>query len=445
MTRPPHAAFSRAILSPVIRHLATVLCILLLCTPVQAEKIIDIDITDATIKKISFAVPWFVNKAQPDQTSQSAREMATLLSRALEFHGFIDVLPADSYGGGQQQNWQSLGVNYVIKGHYLLERNRLMLELRLLDGRSGRMILGKRFRDKIGRREKMLLKFCDEVIYKVSGTRGVSSSEICFVADTSGHKEIYLADVLGDHIRQITYHNYLAVAPRLSPDATKIVYTSYHRGNPNLYLIDFKKSSKLTRAISRRPGINYAPAWAPDGKSMVLTLSKDGNPDLYRINLEGKILSRLTKNSGINVSPCFSPDGWKLAYVSDRSGEPQIYIMDLRTGHSRRLTFEGVENTTPSWSPDGRWIAYTAKIEGTHHIFKMPAEGYGRPIQLTAAWGSHESPSWSPDSRQIVFTRIRNNSSQLCVMRHDGRQFRVLYKMAGNLSSPQWSRRLNFY
>lgn len=411
----------------------------------RAEKVIDIDITDAAIKKITFAIPPFVNKIKPDFSSQSAQDMAQLLGRALKFHGFINILPPITANTTNQQDGRKQEANYIIRGQYLVEGNRLIMELRLLDGRTGRMLLGKRFRDKIDRQEKMILKFCDEVILKVSGTRGISSSKICFVADTSGHKEIYLADALGNHIRQITFHQYLAVAPRLSPDASKIVYTSYHHGNPNLYLIDFKKSSKLTRAISRRPGINYAPAWAPDGRSLVLTLSKDGNPDLYRINLEGKILSRLTKNSGINVSPNFSPDGRQLAFVSDRSGEPQIYIMDLRTGNSRRLTYEGRENTTPSWSPDGRWIAYTSRTEGTHHIFKILATGQARPVQLTAAWGSQESPSWSPDSRQIVFTRRRDNQSQLCTMSQDGSWLRVLYHMKGNLSSPQWSQRLNFY
>ncbi len=413
--------------------------------PALAEKVIDIDITDAAIKKINFAVPWFIDKGKGEVIHESGKKMANQLARGLEFHGFIRVLPPKSYGGIQKQNWTSLGVNYVVTGQYMVEGAKLVMELRLVDASTGRMLLGKRFRDKIAMKEQMVLKFCDEVILKITGTTGVSSSEIAFVSNESGHKEIYLADALGDNIRQITFHQNLAVAPRLSPDASKIVYTSYHRGNPNLYLIDFNKSSKLTKAISRRPGINYAPAWDFDGKSLVLTLSKDGNPDLYRINLDGTILKQITRNSGINVSPCFSPNGSKLAFVSDRSGEPQIYIMDMRSGSSRRLTYDGMENTTPNWSPDGKWIAYTSKTNGTYHIYKILAEGYSKPIQLTLAWGSHESPSWSPDSRQIAFTRVRNGKSQICTMSHDGSWLRVLYSRDGNLSAPQWSRRLKFY
>ena len=54
------------------------------------------------------------------------------------------------------------------------------------------------------------------------------------------------------------------------------------------------RQSKVTRAISRRKGMNLGPAWSPDGKTMVVTLSKDGSPDLYLIDREGKIIRRLT-------------------------------------------------------------------------------------------------------------------------------------------------------
>ncbi|MEN8139687.1 MAG: protein TolB [Thermodesulfobacteriota bacterium] len=425
----------------------TLACLLFLPAALRAERVIDIDITDAAIRKVNLAVPWFQDKnLAPGEIQQSGKKMADLLSRSLEFHGFIDVVPPWEFGeASREAEWARLNVSYYINGYYQMDGGQLTMEMRLVEVNSGRMILGKRYRDRVSRQGKMIRKFCDQVILKLSGLSGISASMITFVADSSGHKEIYMTDVLGDNIRQITKHRHMAISPRLSPDGNKLLYTSYHRGNPNLYLIDFKKSAKLTRAISRRPGVNYAPSWAPDGRSLVLTLSKDGNPDLYRLNLAGEVLARLTRNSGINVSASFSPDGKQLAYVSDRSGGPQIYIMNMASGHSRRLTYEGMENTTPSWSPDGKWIAYTCRAEGTYHIFKTLAAGRSRPQQLTMAWGSHESPTWSPDGRQIAFSRKRGENNQLCAMNADGSGQRVLFSMAGNLSAPQWSKRLNLY
>lgn len=412
--------------------------------PVQAQQVIDIDITDAAIKKINFAVPYFTDKNRPEHNHDSGKAMADLLAKGLDFHGFINIIGPDSYGGGQDQNWRMLGANYVVIGKYITEGPRLVLELRLIDASTGKMLMGKRFRDKLGKKRQMILKFCDDIILKITGKRGISSSKIAFVSDTSGYKEIYIADALGDDIRQLTRHQHLAITPRLSPDSNKLAYTSYHNGNPNLYLIDFTKSSQLTRAISRREGINYAPAWSPDGSFLIVTLSKDGNPDLYKIEPGGRILKRLTVNAGINVSPSFSPDGSKIAFVSDRTGAPQLYIMELASGRLERLTYEGRENTTPSWSPDGEWIAYTGNGDDGYQIYKIKASG-GKPIQLTASWGNHESPTWSPDSRQIAFTRTRNGESKLCTITSEGQWLQVLFTLAGNQSSPQWSQRLKFY
>ncbi len=402
-----------------------------------AGKRVNLDITSAGARKVPIAVPYFQDKKRPDSVQDSGKKIALLSTKALDFHGFIKTIPAPSYGGKQSTDWNSIGADFVMLGEYEVDDTGVVLEMRLIDVHDGKMILGRRYRTPWKTRSDAVLKFCDQVIEKLTGTPGVSTTNITFVSDITGNKEIYMADIFGDSVRQITKHKYLAVSPRLSPDNKKLAYTSYHRGNPNLYITDLGQD-RTTRAISRRSGLNMAPAWTPDGRSLVTTLSKDGNPDLYLMNADGSILRRLTANAGINVSPNFSPDGRELAFVSDRSGQPQIYIMNFKTGSTRRLTYQGMENTTPSWSPDGKWIAYTGRYEGRYQIFKISSEG-GSPIQLTSSWGDHESPSWSPDSRQIVFSRTMNDKKKLYVISHNGRELRSLFSLEGNQTSPQWS------
>ncbi len=423
----------------MFKKLLLIITFLLCCFLVgsaQAKRV-NLDITAAGTRKVPVAVPWFVNKNNPANISQSGREMANVLGRALDFHGFIDIIPATEYKGSQQTEWARFGADFAVLGQYEVNGKTLILELRLINVLEGRMVLGKRYSASGSKQRSVLFKFADEVILKLTGKRGVSSTEIVYVSDENGKKEIYLADVLGDDIRQVTRHNYLAVSPRFSPNGNSLTYTSYHRGNPNLYITDLSQS-KTTRAISRRHGLNMAPAWAPDGKSMVVTLSKDGNPDLYLMRTDGKILKRLTMNCGINVSPSFSPDGRKLAFVSDRSGRPQIYVMDMRTFRTKRITYQGNENTTPSWSPDGDRIAYTCSHEGVYQIFLISPEG-GTPVQVTKSWGDHESPAWSPDGREIIFARKRHDKSEICRVFHNGKGEKRLFKLPGNQTQPQWS------
>ncbi len=424
------------------KNIIILISLLLCCCLVgsaQAKRV-NLDITAAGVSKVPVAVPWFIEKKN-GKPSKSGRKMADLLSRALAFHGFINIIPASDYNGSQQTDWGRLGADFAVLGQYAVNGKKLTLELRLINVLEGRMILGKRYRAPVNKQRVMLFKFADDVVLKLTGKRGVGSTEIVYVSDESGKKEIYLADVLGDSVRRITRHNYIAVSPRFTPNGKKLTYTSYHRGNPNLYITDLSQS-KTTRAISRRKGLNMAPAWAPDGKTMVATLSKDGNPDLYLMRADGGIIKRLTINSGINVSPSFSPDGRKLAFVSDRSGRPQIYVMDMKTAGSKRITYQGNENSTPAWSPDGDRIAYTCSHEGGYQIFLISPEG-GQPVQLTRSWGDHESPSWSPDGRQIVFVRKRNDKSEVCRIFQNGKGEGRLFKLPGNQTQPQWSTWLN--
>ncbi len=434
--------YYKNILNP--RKIALISCLALVLTFLltsMAGARVYLDITSPDFRKVPFAVPYFTDKNKPGRGEKADRDMAALLTKALEFHGFIAVVPPEKYGGSINTDWLNLGVDFAIITQYETSGETMTFEFRLIDITEGRMLLGKRYKGSPDIRDKMILRFCDEVIYQLTGERGISLSNIAFSSEVpGGHKEIFVADVLGRNIRQITKHKNLAVSPKFSPDGRLLAYTSYHPGNPNLYVTDWQEA-KSTRAISRHPGLNLAPAWSPDGKTMVITLSLDDNPDLYLINDAGTILDRLTKNTGINVSPSWSPDGGHITFVSDRSGNPQIYIMNVKTKSVRRITFQGNDNTEPSWSPNGEWIAYSSLYEGHYQIFMVKPEG-GQPLQLTWYRDDHESPSWSPDSRQIVFSRRHNNDRDICTVFKNGTGLRTLFHLDGHQSSPDWSTRM---
>ena len=416
----------------------TLLANFLFASMIQAR--VYLDITSPDFRKVPVAVPYFLNKKRPDRVEKTDRDLAALLTEALEFHGFIKVVPPEKYDGSKDTDWVNLGVDFTITCEYEVTDDGITFEFRLIDITEGRMLIGKRYKGSLDVRDKMVMRFCDEVIYQLTGERGISMSNIAFTSEVSGHKEIFVADVLGINIKQITKHKNLAVSPKFSPDGKLLAYSSYHPGNPNLYITNWQEA-RFTKAISRRPGLNLAPAWSPDGKTMAITLSKDGNPDLYLIDSKGALISRLTKNTGINVSPAWSSDGKHLAFVSDRSGTPQIYVMNMKTNSIRRITFQGNDNTEPNWSPDGEWIAYSGLYEGQYQIFIIKPEG-GKPLQLTWYRDDHESPSWSPDGRQIVFSRLHNDDRDICTVFRNGTGFRILFQLKGHQSSPEWSTRM---
>ncbi len=398
-----------------------------------------LDITAPETRKINIAVPWFINKNLDGRRQRLDRDLADTLAKSLKFHGIISILPVSQYGSSRKADWKRHGVDYVVFGSYSISPNNIKLELRLFDVAGNEVIMGKSFSGPMSQKDKMLFKFCDHVIKTLTGIDGIANTKIAFVSRVKKVKEVYLTDILGKKLRQITRHKNLTVSPRFKPGGIYLTYTSYHTGNQNLYITDLRQS-KTTRVLSRRKGLNLAPAWSPDGARMVLTLSKSGTPDLYLLDSRGNILEQLTSNSGINVSPTWSPDGRYIVFVSDRSGKPQLYLLDMKSRKIKRLTFEGTENAEPTWSPTENKIVYSSLRNGVYQLFTLNPLKDKAPTQLTADLSHHESPVWSPDGNQIAFAKRDGKRHQIYVIMKNGSFQRRMFSFPGSQTYPQWSR-----
>ena len=404
-----------------------------------STKRVYLDITAPETRKIEIAVPWFINKDNPEKAQTLDRDLADTLAKALKFHGIISILPTKHYGGRPLASWKDQPVDYVVLGQYSKASNSLKFELRLLDVASNEIIMGKSFSGSMQQKEQMLFKYCDHVVKTLTGTDGIAETQIAFVSAANNAKEIYITDILGKNIRQVTRHKNLTVSPRFKPGGNFLTYTSYHTGNQNLYITDLRQS-KTTRALSRRKGLNLGPAWSADGKRMILTLSTSGNPDLFLLDSKGNLIEQLTRRAGINVSPTWSPDGNHLVFVSDRSGKPQLYYMNLKSRKIRRLTFEGIENAEPNWSPTENLIVYSSLRNGIYQLFILNPLKEDMPTQLTTDLSHHESPVWSPDGNQILFAKRDGKRHQLYAIMKNGSYQRSVLNLPGSQTYPQWSK-----
>ena len=407
-----------------------------------------IDITHPFLRKIPVAVPFFKPISPGTATDQLSKKASDLLAETLEFTGYFKLLDRKAYLVGPQSdaafanvnfhNWTSIGAELLVTGGVLIENNTVEMELRLYDTFKETLLVGKRYKGLVDDQRKIIHRFCNEVIYALTGKRGIFDTEIAFVSTSSGVKQIYICDFDGYNPRRITHTKSITLTPAWSSDGKWIAYTSYARGKPDLYIQLLKEKRG---AVIAKTGINITPAWQPNQFDLAATLSFSGDPEIYLLTGAGKIIKRLTYNKGIDVSPAWSPDGKKIAFVSKRSGTPQIYIKNLDTDQVSRLTFQGQYNTQPSWSPKGDKIAYAGMENGVNNIFLMGIDGKG-PIQLTSNQGDNESPSWSPDGNLIVFSSTREGPSKIYVMTSFGTDQRRLLDMKGSQSEPEWSPRM---
>ena len=266
----------------------------------------------------------------------------------------------------------------------------------LVNKRSGQTLFSQTFS---GNTRTATHEFADSITKAITGLPGFASSKLAFVSGVGLAKELWYGDIDGYNTRAITHDNVDCASPALSRDGSKLAYTSYKSGYPDVYVVDLGSGSR--NRIAYFPGINSGPSFSPNGSTLALTLSKDGNPEIYTIPVDGGTPTRITRTRGSETSPSWSPDGDQLVFCSDDRGSPQLYISSAQGGGDWDHLMTGDSYCTkPDWSANGKLIAFTARISGQFQIGVYNTAT--RAAQLATTSGGQDS-AWTRDSRHLVY------------------------------------------
>jgi TolB protein len=300
-----------------------------------------------------------------------------------------------------------------------------------------RTYLNKSYRAGVADARRLAHQAADDIILAVTGQRGFSGTRLALTGNRTGRKEIYLCDADGQNLIQLTKHGSISLSPKWGPNGRTIVYTSYLKGYPDVYLVDVIQGGSPKR-VAGYPGLNTGADIAPNGLEMALILSKDGDPDLYVKSLSGGNPTRLTSSRRVaEASPSWSPDGNRIVYVSDASGRPQLYILSRSGGSPKRLTSRGSENVAPDWGPNG-WIAYSTKVGNRYQVCVMNPDTL-ESRQITTEDADYEDPTWAPDGRHLACSRTRAYRSSIYLLDTLGDPPIALLETSGDWFSPSWS------
>jgi len=402
---------------------------------------VSLDIYGQSYKKITIATPPF----KGDNGTKVKADMEVLLAKDLDMSGFFIVAPRSvmdreltDEGLDKQDirfdNWRSLGIELVCKGSLQNEGGGLMsLEVYLYDSTDGALLFAKRYRTIADEWRRLVHRLADDIIQAVTGERGIMSSRILFVSGGRQGKDIFIADLDGASQRKLTSYGKLTLSPCLSPDGKYLAFTSYKEGRPHLFVIDLEKKSEIY--ANREEGVKVPSAWL-DKRTLVYTHTSGKYSTIYMVNVETKERRVLLQQEGILASPSFSPDGKRMVYVSDMYGTPQIFIRDLSSGTTKRLTYAGNYNTAPALSPKGDLIAYGCKTDGALEICVMKADG-SDPRVLTDG-GVNDSPQFSPCGRYILYSASNGKKAGIYLMLYNGDNRRALSLTAGEDTQPKF-------
>lgn len=430
------AAVNRLSRSPLVFMLIFFTFCLSLLSALPAHSKLVIDFDRPGLSKMPIAVPDFVTD-QPGPLSGS--ELAAILKNDLYLTGLFSIVETSSQpmltseGNPDFEACSRSGAQAVLTGRFHVSGGDLVFEGRLYDVALKKMELGKRFTAAVREHRHLVHKFGDRVLEALTGVPGSFSSQIIFVGD-SPPKEIFSMDFDGRDLRQMTSTGAINMSPEWSPDGRNILFTSYINRNPDLWSLDLQ--SMTLRLVSGRPGINASARFSPAGDVVALSLSFNGSPHIFSITPQGHIINRLTNGRGNDISPTWSPDGATIAYVSDQAGTPQIYMIPATGGQPRRLTFGGNYNTDPDWSPRGDQLVFTARIDGRFQICAIRVDG--TDFRVLTNKGVNQDPAWSPDGRMIAFSSTRDGRRLIYLMDSRGEIQVPISSISGK--APAWSR-----
>jgi Tol biopolymer transport system component len=135
-------------------------------------------------------------------------------------------------------------------------------------------------------------------------------------------------------------------------DGEHILFRGSEGGIGALQICSVKPDGSDIKIILSETGAqSYFPSLSPDGSKIAFTSDRDGNLEIYVMNSNGGNIRRLTDNPAKDEYPTWSPDGQWIAFHSDRDDDFEIYIMRPDGSDLRQLTDNDDNDMEPSWSP----------------------------------------------------------------------------------------------
>jgi Tol biopolymer transport system component len=197
-------------------------------------------------------------------------------------------------------------------------------------------------------------------------------------------------------------------APKVSPDGTRLAFTSTRAGSHELWLADSDGSNPVRLTSFAGPWTGM-PDWSPDGEELVFVARPEGQADLYQVSAAGAPPRRLTSEPGDEIAPSWSRDGRNIYFGSRRSGAWEIWRIDSEGGDAIQVTTQGGYAAVES--EGGEWLFFT-KIDQPG-IWRLPLGG-GAEELLVQNLDARDWANWTVSNNRIYYlSRLDNGTPRL--------------------------------
>jgi len=203
------------------------------------------------------------------------------------------------------------------------------------------------------------------------------------------------------------------------------LYKSY-----DIFMSDL--NGKIIKQLTHSPFYDAEATLSPDGKKMIYTSTKDGDIELYIMELATGKETRITTTLGYDGGAWFSPDGKKIIWRASRPQAPEqvaeykellaqdlvaptnmeVWVANADGSHARQVTQYGQANWAPVFMPDSKRIIFASNHEYKRgfpfNLYVINEDGTNLQ-KISRDKGFDAFPMFSPNGKKIVFASNRNN------------------------------------
>lgn len=191
-------------------------------------------------------------------------------------------------------------------------------------------------------------------------------------------------------------------------------------------------TGKIVKQLTKSPGYDAEATLSPDGSKMIYTSVKDGDIDLYIMDLKTGKEKRITNTLGYDGGAWFSPDGKKIIWRASRPATEEaikeyktllaenlvaptsmeVWVANADGSHARQVTSYGQANWAPAFLPDSKRIIFASNHEYKRgfpfNLYTINEDGTNLQ-KISRDKGFDAFPMFSPDGKKILFCSNRNN------------------------------------
>jgi len=139
-----------------------------------------------------------------------------------------------------------------------------------------------------------------------SPTFSPDAGQVAFVSDRAGNPQIYIMDMTTQRVKRLTSLNWCD-SPSWSPTGEWIAFAGRVnvKDKLDIYLVDV--TGNQIRQLTHGEGNSEDPSWSPDGRFLVFSSTRNGKkPELFIMDADGSAPHRLADIPGGSFTPNWS-------------------------------------------------------------------------------------------------------------------------------------------